>query len=80
MGGKLNDHLTLGFTRSKAATDVSFNVEVTSGLTGPWQSGPGFTELMSTTDLGAMESLLYRDVQTIGGNPKRFIRLKVTRP
>ncbi len=74
------DHLTLTFTRLKAATDLVYTVEVAADLAhGPWQSGPAVTEQTAVVDGGATERVTVRDLAPVTGNPRRFLRLRVSR-
>jgi hypothetical protein len=68
-------YLTLTFSRLRALTDVTYNVQVSSDLKN-WQSGPLFTV---RTDKGTTDTATFRDLTAIEDAPRRFMRLSITR-
>ena len=68
------NYLTLTVTKNPSATDLAYTVEVTSDLVN-WFSGPTYTTTITNTST----SLVVRDNTPMSSNPRRFIRLKVTR-
>jgi len=69
-------HLTLTYSTPAGAGGVTATVEVSSDLI-HWNTGAGFTEVMSDTTASGLRTLIIRDVAT--GAPQ-YIRLKVSRP
>jgi hypothetical protein len=72
-------HLTLTATLNPAATDVTVSAEVSSDLLA-WNSGPGYTEVVSDTTAGGVRTLIIRDTVPLGTGSSRFMRLKVISP
>lgn len=70
------DYLSLTYTPAPLLTDITFTVEVTDDLQ-LWNSGPEFTSLVNT---GTASTITVRDMTPMSSAPKRFIRLKVTKP
>ncbi|MEI8293978.1 MAG: endo-1,4-beta-xylanase [bacterium] len=71
-------HATLAANLSATATDLDFTVQVSSDLQ-TWQSGGGYTEIVSDTTSGTIRTLVVRDLAPINtSNPRRFIRLVVS--
>ena len=76
------NYLTLTYNQVISATDISYNVQVSSDLK-TWHSGPGYTSTLGVTSNsnGVTESVTVEDVTPIApGIPKQFIRLQVTQP
>jgi len=72
--------LTLTFIRPPGLLDISYIVEVSTDLQ-VWNSGTGFTQILSTTLLDAQhERVVVRDLTPLSGASRRFIRLRVTQP
>ena len=72
-------NLTLTYTRVKAATDLAYVVEVSADLV-TWNSGSAYTADVSVIDQGTTQQVATRDLTAISAvNPRRFIRLRVTR-
>ena len=72
-------YLGLTFTRFKGASDITFQVEVSSDLQ-TWNAGSPFTTFQSRVDQGATELISWRDNTAIAGAAKRFIRLNLIGP
>jgi len=83
-----SSYLTITFTRSIAATDLTYTVEVSSDLA-MWNSGSTYssggntpgnsnTTEVSRTANGGVETIVVRDNTPIGATPGRFIHLKVS--
>ena len=72
-------YLKIAFTRFKAASDITCQVEVSYDLQ-TWNFGPPFTSFLSRVDQGATELITWRDNTAIAGSDKRFIRLKLIGP
>lgn len=72
-------HLLLTALLDPNATDVTVSAEVSADLV-TWQSGAGFTEVVSDTTANGVRTLVLRDLTPMAGNTKRFMHLKVTRP
>ena len=71
--------VTLTYTKVKAATDLTYTVEVSGDLVN-WNSGSDYTADISMLDQGTTEQVTTRDLTTIGPDaPQRFARLRVTR-
>jgi hypothetical protein len=83
--GKTNvdgsDYLTLTYTRVKAATDITYVVEVSGDLV-TWNAGPSYTATVSVTDNpdGITQTVVVRDLVPMDSATSRFIRLKITQP
>lgn len=73
-----NTYLTIQYTQSKSAVDVTLAAQVSSDLV-TWQGGSGAVATTGTVDNGLTQTVTVRDLTAIGavGN-KRFIRLQVT--
>ena len=69
--------LALTYTRVKAATDITYIVEVTNDLV-TWNSGPAFTNITSTIDNGATETITAASLLAPGAG--QFMRLRISRP
>ncbi|MFC4995325.1 hypothetical protein [Rubritalea tangerina] len=68
------------YRRSSNATDVVFQVEWSDDLE-VWQSGGGYLQPESTTDLGGgMESVEVRSQTAVKDASKQFMRLRVQQP
>ena len=63
------------YLHDKLVTDVDCIAEVSSNLAG-WVSGPNFTKVEKTVDLGAQEQITVRDLTAAGGAQGRFMRLR----
>lgn len=70
------DRLTLTYIRRKAPTDVSYQVQITSDLTAPWETTGRWHQVLDED--GQLQLLQATDVT--GKAPQRFIRLKVSMP
>ena len=88
-------YLTLSFTHSLTATDVTCNIDVSGGLSGSWYQGSSYspangdvpantytTQVSRTPSAnGATETIVVRDnVPCSQFVPFRFMRLRVTQP
>ena len=69
------DYLTLTINRLFTPSDVTLIPEVSGDLV-TWTSGNGSLTTVSSTGM----QLKVRDNSPLGTNPRRFIRLRVTRP
>ena len=77
--GLAGSHLTLQYRRASAATDVIYDVEVSSDLQ-TWASGPGATEILTTSALQpGVDLVTVRDLQAVDSAHQRFLRLRVSR-
>ncbi len=74
-----SQYLGITFTRSKGASDITYQVEVSGDLT-TWKSGAQFTAFQNRIDQGATELITWSDNTTLAGATKRFIRLKLLGP
>jgi hypothetical protein len=71
------DYLTLSADRNPAASDLTFSVEVSSDLQN-WYSGDVYTTVLSAPGDAVFTA---RDNTPLsGGTPRRFIRLKISKP
>lgn len=74
---KASDYLTLTFRRNKAATDLTYTVEVSSDLQ-TWKSGPAdVSPPLGMADDGYTQTLQVQDLTSASTAPRRFIRLRV---
>ena len=72
------DYLAVTFTRRHKALDVTYTIETTDNLTGPWT--PTTQQFGTTTDLGnGAEQVTFRDTVAQGATA-RFIRVVATKP
>ena len=71
-------HLAMTYTHDKLATDVDCIAEVSTNLLN-WSSGPSFTQVEQTVDLGNLEQITVRDLTPVGGTQKHFMRLRFQR-
>src|ERR1035441_7912208 len=71
-------HLTLTYTRAKAAIDVSLVVEQSNDLVN-WQSGLGYVQQVSCVDEGAIQRITVQLTSPVAGASGAFLRLRVTR-
>ena len=77
--GWVGNTLTLQYRRVAAATDISYEVEVSSDLR-TWTSGTGVTEEVTSSVLQpGVDLVTVRDLQAAGAFPHRFLRLRVSR-
>jgi hypothetical protein len=84
-----DEYLSLQFQRSLSATDVTFQIEISSDLAQPWLEGssygPGgdvpntaYITEVSRSDSGNFETITVRDAVPVRQELHRFIRLKVS--
>jgi hypothetical protein len=71
----LADHLTLNYTRRKAATDVTYDLQVSSELTGGWTPA-GIVEQVLLDD-GGLQTVRASDPAWVSANARRFLKLNV---
>ena len=75
-----SDYLALSYLQVLFNTDITCTVQVSGDLT-TWNSGPGFTAVVSTVDNGdGTETITVRDTTPISSATKRFIRVHISRP
>lgn len=72
---RTSGRLTMTYSTPVGAAGVSATVEVSSNLT-TWQSGAGFTEVLSDTTNGGIRTVVVRDLSAA---TPRYIRLKASR-
>ncbi|MDA0812114.1 MAG: CotH kinase family protein, partial [Verrucomicrobia bacterium] len=76
-GIDVSGKVTFSFQRNKAASDVTFAVEVSDAL-GNWSDGTAVLDLAGTADLGGnVENVTYRTKSAATG--QMFFRLRVTK-
>ncbi len=85
-----NDRLSISFQRDPMLVDISYIVEATSDLNVTWTqiassvAGGAMTNLggaFSVSETGAsLRMVTVQDLPAIGVTPKRFLRLRITRP
>jgi hypothetical protein len=71
-------HLAMTYTHDKLVADVDCIAEVSTNLLN-WSSGPSFTQVEQTVDLGNLERITVRDLTPVGGAQKQFMRLRFQR-
>jgi autotransporter-associated beta strand protein len=71
------DRLTLTFTRAAGTTDLTFRVEATDDLT---ETPTSWTAIYTQPGVNIADEVTVQDIQTVTGNPRRFLRLKITSP
>ena len=76
-----SNFLTLTYSRSLAATDVTYVVEVSGDLQ-TWSSGANETATVSTSNnaAGTMQTVVQRDLTPTSSAGQRFIRLRLSQP
>jgi hypothetical protein len=74
----ISGHLTLTYTRSQAAVDVSLLVEQSNDLVN-WQSGPGYIQPVSCVDEGPAQRITVQLTTPVAGASAGYLRLRVTR-
>lgn len=70
------NHLIFRFRQSKAATDITYIIQVSDDLV-TWASGPAETEVIGTDDQGDYQIITVRDKTPFPESGRRFIRLQV---
>ncbi len=79
--GTAEDHLTITFTRMREATDVTYRVEAASDLsTGSWMEIWSSATIPYGGGSNPSEQITVADTHAITANPRRFLRLTITRP
>ena len=71
--------LRLTYTKVKAATDITYTVEVGNEV-GAWNSGPTYTHIVGTIDNGSTQTITAESLLALDPAQKQFIRLRITRP
>lgn len=72
-------HLTLSYTHSATATDITYSVEWSPDLA-TWSTGPGVVETSGSTDNGdGTATVIVRSIAALADTPRQFLRLRVTR-
>ncbi len=71
------DYLTMAYTISDTATDISAAPQVSSNLIN-WTEGPAFLEVLSDTSAGGLRTIIVRDRTSLTATQRRFLRLRVT--
>ena len=73
-------YLTLAFNRQKSATDITYSVKATGDLGSSW------TQIWSSSSVpygggsNPSQQVTVQDTVPVSESPKRFMRLKVTKP
>jgi hypothetical protein len=57
---------------------VAYQVEVATDLAGPWETGAGFTEVVSAVATGDIETVKVRSLLPTSTYPQQFLRMRVT--
>ncbi len=70
--------LRLTYTKVKAATDITYIVEVANDLS-VWNSGPAYTHTVTTFDNGSTETITAESLLAPDSRQKQFMRLRITR-
>ena len=74
------NYLTISYEQVLVNTDITYAVQV-SGDLATWNSGPGFTALVSVVDHGdGTETVTVRDTVPMSSVLSRFIRVHISRP
>lgn len=71
-------YLTFQFRQAKAATDISYVVEISDDLIN-WRDASAETEIVDTVDEGDTTLITVRDATPFPQNERRFLRLRVSR-
>ncbi len=70
------NYLTLSFTQLQSLADITYTVQVSDDLK-TWNSGATYA---IRVDNGATNHAVYQDLTPMGGAPRHFMRLMITRP
>lgn len=73
-----NGYFTLTYNQYKAATDLTFTVEVSNDLV-IWNSGPAYFTTVQTIDNGPTQTVTVRETSLVSSASQRFVRLKLSR-
>jgi hypothetical protein len=73
-----NGHLTLTYTRCKAATDVALILEQSIDLA-VWNSGTNYIQPIGVADQDGIQTITAQAVAPVGSNTESYIRLRATR-
>ena len=74
----ISGHLTLTYTRARAAVDVVLLIEESSDLVN-WQFGPGYIQQISSVDEGPVQRVTVQLATPVTGAAVSYLRLRVTR-
>jgi hypothetical protein len=75
------DYLALTYTKVKNSPDITCAAQVSSSLTGTWDSSAAsVNQRWQAIDNGSTETITARDKVPISASPTRFMRLKITNP
>ena len=80
VGDISGEYLTLSFNREKDATDITYRVEATGDLSSSWAEIWNSTSEPYGGGGNASELVTVQDTVPVSTAPRRFIRLKVTKP
>lgn len=72
------DGFCLVFDRPVNHAGLTYEVQVATDLRGPWNSGPGFTEIVSSTLNSNLETVKARSLLPLASHPHQFMRVEVT--
>ena len=70
--------LCLVFDRPVNHAGLTYEVQVATDLSGPWNSGPGYTEIVNSTLNGTTETVKARSLLSLATAPQQFMRVRVT--
>ncbi len=73
-----NGYLTITYTKSKSATDVTLTTDWSTDLVS-WQSGPTYVQQTSLVDQGATQLITVQATTPVSPGHGGFLRLRVTR-
>ena len=80
VGDISGEYLTLSFNREKDATDITYRVEATGDLSSSWAEIWNSTSEPYGGGGNASELVTVQDTVPVSTAPRRFMRLKVTKP
>jgi hypothetical protein len=79
-GSTSGGYLTLTFNRQKSATDITYSVEATGDLGSSWNRIWSSSSVPYGGGSNPSQQVTVQDTVPVSGSPKRFMRLKITKP
>jgi hypothetical protein len=80
VGGIHGGYLTLTFNRQKSATDIAYQVEAVGNLNSSWVEIWNSSNVPYGGGSNPSQQVTVQDTVPVSESPKRFMRLKVTKP
>ena len=70
--------LAMTYTHDKLVLDVNCGGQVSPDMM-QWFSGPGYTRIEQSVDLGTLEQLTLRELTSVNSAAQHFLRLQLQR-